>query len=112
MTALSFATGAKRIAVNSFELIAYNKPRTLAAIDAGHGNAYVAECVDGRVENFAFYTAEQADEIDGADFGNPDKTTSALATVVRRKLESGEFVPVLQPFYMRKSQAEREKDGN
>lgn len=106
MTAMAYALGAKRIAVTSFELIAYNRDDVLAAVDAGHGNVYLAHCRGGRV-----VTTEFADHpVEGAQYdicGDPAQT---LAAVVRAKAAAGEYVKVLEPFYMRKSQAEREKD--
>lgn len=110
MTAIAFATGAKRIAVTSFELIAYNRSRVLAAVDAGHGNLYVAECVDGKVESARFVEATDAKNISGAVFDTAVPVCDALANVVKNKAKCGEYVSVIEPYYMRKSQAEREKD--
>ena len=36
MTAIAYGTSAKRVAVNSFELLAYNRNNAVCAIDAGH----------------------------------------------------------------------------
>ncbi len=110
VSALAFATGAKRISVTSFELIAYNSERITAAVDAGHGNLYVADCENGRVIDAKF--VENSKEADRASLrfkidGDP---AEALASVVKAKAENGEFIDVIVPYYMRKSQAEREKD--
>ncbi len=111
MTALAFATGARRIAVTSFELIAYNRRSVLAAVDAGHGNVYAAECENGRVTAARFISAEENfTGIDEAEYKPCCTFSEALAGVVKAKAESGEYCEVLAPFYMRKSQAEREKD--
>lgn len=113
MTALAFANNAKRIAVTSFELIAYNRAKVTAAVDAGHGNLYIADCIDGRVITTSFADGETASisKKSGAlafepycDYGD------ALIGAVKRKIENEEYVCVFEPFYMRKSQAEREKD--
>lgn len=108
MTAIAYAVNAKRISVTSFELIAYNRANVLAGVDAGHGNIYVAECENGRVLNTRFAEAKNA--VDGIVFDTLDDKGKTLAQVVLQKAERNEYVSVFEPFYMRKSQAEREKD--
>lgn len=111
MTALAFATGAKRISVTSFELIAYNCADVTAAVDAGHGNLYVGHCVDGKVVEASFIDAGEVSKIAKTAKVAPDCACwQALAGVVRKKLTDDDCVNVLVPYYMRKSQAEREKD--
>jgi len=111
MTALAFATGAKRISVTSFELIAYNCANVLAVVDAGHGNAYCAECVDGEVIKARFVSAdEDKSRLNGAKFAPDCENWKALAEVVKKKIADDCYCDVLVPYYMRKSQAEREKD--
>lgn len=111
MTALAFATGAKRIAVTSFELIAYNCADVTAAVDAGHGNYYAAHCVNGEVVEASFVSAAEASGMVGKAKLSPDCSYSkALEGVVRKKIADESFVDVLVPYYMRKSQAEREND--
>lgn len=111
MTALAYATGAKRVSVTSFELIAYNRQNAVAAVDAGHGNAYVAECKDGEIISADFVAADDKDGVpDGAKYSADCEAWQALAGAVRKKIARGEFVSVLAPYYMRKSQAERERD--
>ena len=112
MTALAFATGAKRIAITAFELISYNRQCVLAGVDAGHGNLYLAECVDGKVAKQSFVekgqlSASDAAKIEFSSLASVDKTLAEVAAI---KAKNGEFVSVFEPFYMRKSQAEREKD--
>lgn len=109
MTAIAFATGAKRIAVTSFELIAHGRGDVVAAVDAGHGNLYLAECSSGRVVNSFFLEAGDS-KPENAVYLPSQSVDSALAQVVKEKAQNGEFVGVFEPFYMRKSQAEREKD--
>ncbi len=110
MTAIAFANNAKRIAVTSFELIAYNRSRVLAAVDAGHGNLYLADCEDGKVVDARFVEANDAKNVQNTVFEPCVSTCEALANVVKNKAKSGEYVSVIEPYYMRKSQAEREKD--
>ncbi len=112
MTALAFATGAKRIAITAFELIAYNRRDCIAGVDAGHGNLYLAECQNGKVVKQSFVENGQNDSLDAAkiDFEPLASVDETLAKVAIRKANGKEFVSVFEPFYMRKSQAEREKD--
>ncbi len=107
-TALSF-DGQKRIAVNYFDLIAYNREKITASVDAGHGNLYVADCENGKVIDTKFVEAEEAKTVNRDVFVSTLADTSAvvLENVVREKYANGEFVNVFEPFYMRKSQAER-----
>lgn len=112
MTAIAFATGAKRISVTSFELIAYNRGKVLCGVDAGHGNLYLAKCEDGKVLEQSFVEAKDVKESDGEEilFAPLESTDITLAKIVHLKVQNGQFVDVFEPYYMRKSQAEREKD--
>ena len=92
--------------------IAYNRQCVLAGVDAGHGNLYLAECVDGKVAKQSFVekgqlSASDAAKIEFSPLASVDKTLAEVASI---KAKNGEFVSVFEPFYMRKSQAEREKD--
>lgn len=110
MTAIAFACGAKRIAVNTFELIAYNRARITAAIDAGHGNTYLAQCENGKILRTFF--AESCENIVPSDavWSTVTNVSEVLTKVVLNKINAGEYVPVFEPVYMRKSQAERNAD--
>lgn len=111
LTAIAYGTNAKRIAVNSFELLAYNRQNALCAIDAGHGHTYVA-----KVENGKIISTEFVEEKDKNTLPEDMVTTTScsasetLDKVVRNKWGKGEFVNVFEPFYMRKSQAERNNE--
>lgn len=112
MTAMAFATGAKRISVTSFELIAYNRGKVLCGVDAGHGNLYLAKCEDGNVLEQSFVEAKDVESLDGQEilYAPLESVDCTLAKVVLKKAQNEEFVNVFEPYYMRKSQAEREKD--
>lgn len=111
MTAIAFGVGAKRVSVTSFELIAYNRRSVLAAVDAGHDNVYAAECENGKIMSTRFVTADEGtDDIKYAEYAPLCSYHEALAGVVAHKLADGEYCEVLVPYYMRKSQAERERD--
>ena len=110
-TALAFSTNSKRISVTSFELLAYSRQTATVAVDAGHGNLYVADCEHGEVISTRFIDGEEAKSVDrSAFFFTPAvEPAVALERVARKKAENDEFVAVFEPYYMRKSQAEREK---
>ncbi len=111
MTAIAYGTGAKRISVNSFELLAYSRENATCAVDAGHGHHYVC-----KVENGKIISTEFVEEKDKSTLPKDLVTTTScsasevLEKIVRNKWESGKFVSVFEPFYMRKSQAERNNE--
>jgi tRNA threonylcarbamoyl adenosine modification protein YeaZ len=111
-TALAYASGAKRVAVNSFELIAYNRAIVTAAVDAGHGNLYIAHCENGSVISTDFVQAEELDKMKSAglpkiEFVPTVARDLALSCVAEAKIKQNCFVEVFEPLYLRKSQAER-----
>ena len=110
--ALCRGTGAKKIAVTEFELIAYDRGKITAAVEAGRGNLYCAECEDGRVKDTFFLPAEEREGAGEREFVFEPlpKRGEAFAAVASAKAARGEFVDVFEPFYMRKSQAEMTKD--
>ena len=110
LTAIAYGTGAKRITVNSFELLAYSRINAVLAIDAGHGHNYVAEVKDGKIVGMSFVEEKDKDTLDGAITTTCCSASEILDKIVRQKWADGEFVAVLEPFYMRKSQAERNNE--
>jgi len=110
-TALAFSLDAKRVSVTSFELLAYSRQKATVAVDAGHGNLYVADCEDGEVKCTRFIDGDEAKCVDRSEFLFDTAVDPAIALqkVVEKKVAKGEYVGVFEPYYMRKSQAEREK---
>lgn len=110
MTAIAFANNCKRISINSFELISLDRKKCVCAVDAGHDNLYVAYCNDGKIESTVF--VESNDDFNRKDlvFDSLYDNKDALIKVLKSKIEKDEYVSVFDPYYMRKSQAEREKD--
>lgn len=110
-TALAFSLNAKRIAVTSFELLAYSRQKADVAVDAGHGNLYVAHVEDGKVLSTDFIDGEAAKCVARSKFAfeTAGDVANTLVSVAKEKAEKGEYVSVFEPYYMRKSQAEREK---
>lgn len=108
MTAISFSNGAKRVAVNYFELLAYSRGRITVGVDAGHGNTYLATCENGKILETRF--VEEADKgtiPSDTYYDLPCPAHEVLESVLREKIERGEYVDLFEPVYMRKSQAER-----
>lgn len=111
--ALCRGTGAKKVAVTEFEIIAYNRATVDAAVEAGRGNLYVAKCVDGCVTDTGFLPLEEREAAQNSRtfvFEPIADRAETLAKIALKKAESGDFCTVFEPFYMRKSQAERSAD--
>ncbi|MBR4800178.1 MAG: tRNA (adenosine(37)-N6)-threonylcarbamoyltransferase complex dimerization subunit type 1 TsaB [Clostridia bacterium] len=110
-TALAFSLNAKRISVTSFELLAYSRQKQDVAVDAGHGNLYVAHVENGKVVSTDFIDGEASKSVDRSKFAFEPvgDVANTLVSVAKEKAQNGEYVSVFEPYYMRKSQAEREK---
>ncbi len=110
-TALAFSLNAKRIAITAFELLAYNREKAIVAVDAGHGNLYVANCENGEVKSTDFIDGEEAKKVDRSqfDFDPSGDYVETLVAIASKKVQNKDYVSVFEPYYMRKSQAEREK---
>lgn len=110
-TALAFSLNAKRIAVTTFELLAYSRQKADVAVDAGHGNLYVAHVEDGKVMSTDFIDGDAAKTVDRSkfEFETAGDFVDTLVAVAKNKAQNEDFVSVFEPYYMRKSQAEREK---
>lgn len=112
--AIAFGANAKRIDVNSFEILAYGqKGKVFCQIPALHGNVYGAYFEDGKMISKDFVEKENIPE-SGKIVKQENFVDFAfgLEDIVRQKWEAKEFVDQLRPMYLRKSQAEREKDAN
>ncbi len=113
-TAFCQATGAKRIAVTAFEILSHGRQDVIAAVEAGHGNLYAAHCTNGSVREDFFLTAEERAQAEKRGekflFSPLGPTADVFAEIALRKAERGEFTDVFRPYYMRKSQAERNRD--
>jgi len=107
VTAMSYANNAKRIAINAFELFKHNFLNDVISIDAGHGNLYAAKIINGKIDNMFFI---EANNNDGKTIPVSNPTIDSYNRVIKEKVEANDFVNVFEPYYMRKSQAEREKD--
>lgn len=111
--AICRGTGAKKIAVTEFELIAYDRGTVNAAVEAGRGNLYCAHCRNGAAEETYFLSAEEradAEREGGFVYDTVRDRAQVFAEIALKKAESGEYAAAFEPFYMRKSQAERAQD--
>lgn len=107
---LSFATGANRIAVNTFESFAYNNTNhILVALDARHDNFYVGEYNNGKEIMLGNLTLQEVNAFDGeVIFVSNDKNYENIIQMILTKIASKDFVQSFVPLYLKKSQAERE----
>ncbi len=104
--ALAYATGKKRIEVNSFEILTYGCADGLYRIDAGSNNSYLCQ-KEGDSLKLSFL--EGCDDSLKFEDGNADRT-AAFVAVTEKKFKNKEFSSNLKPVYLRKSQAERMAD--
>ena len=104
--ALAYATGKKRIEVNSFEILTYGCSDGLYRIDAGSNNSYLCQ-KEGDSLKLSFL--EGCDDSLKFEDGNADRT-AAFVAVTEKKFKNKEFSSNLKPVYLRKSQAERMAD--
>lgn len=109
---LAFATGANRIAINTFESIAYNiTNHILVAVDCRHRNYYFGE-FDGGKQTSEF----TGNESDITGFGSEvilwdgKRNADTIVGCVLNKINNKDFVQMFCPLYLKKSQAEREAD--
>ncbi len=111
-TALSTFKSANRIQVNTFDLLAYNRLDAIVAVEAGHGNTYLATVADGKIVSTDFLKCEDSAQVDTKSFvyDTIGGRAETLLSVAEQKLGENDLVKVFEPYYMRKSQAERAKD--
>lgn len=113
---LAFAANKPCVAVTAMQEVAYNDNsdgRKIVAIDAGHGNYYGAE-FDGdwrRVVSTGNYTEAQLEAADcKVLYKDRPSDPANLIAMVETMARQGAYVE-LEPLYLKKSQAERERDG-
>lgn len=110
-TAHAFARGAscRLIALNEFEILAHgHSGHVLSAIDAGHGNYYVGEYMDGKELSLRNATTDELNTFDGEVIiydGNIDYDKVIAVTTSH----IGDYRESLSPLYLKASQAEREE---
>lgn len=114
--ALAFATGKKTVSITSFEELAYGETSDgfITAIDCRHNSYYVAKFE--RSDAVPLFVGEMSEDelqsqkckvIKKSSPSNPEK----LIAIAKRKIASEDF-SALVPYYLKKSQAEREYEKN
>ncbi len=110
--ALSFASGKKCVSITSFEELAYGEEsqKFYAAIDCRHDSYYVATFENSSLVP-VFVGEMSKDQLDKENCKVIFKTQAAdadkLIAVAKDKIEANDFSE-LMPYYLKKSQAERE----
>ena len=105
--ALAYATNAKRVEINAFELKSHGLNDGVFTIDAGNGNLYVCNKADGKCE-LSF--VESGNVVDVVPTESDVDYPLAFKELVEEKYSKCEFVSCFKPLYLRKSQAERNLD--
>ncbi len=107
---LAFATGANRIAINTFESLAYNNTNhILIALDCRHGNYYAGEYNCGSEISLINCTEQFLQDCDFEVIRwNGERDAEQIIACVLNKIENKDFVDMFSPLYLKKSQAERE----
>lgn len=101
---LSFESNTKRIELNAFEVIGY-KYNGEVAVDAGHGNSYIAKVNNGTIENVTFLEGK---EIKSGYIQRSDiDYVRNLISFTKDKISTKKYSEGYVPFYVRPSQAER-----
>ena len=124
--AFQYALSMKIIAVNSLEAAAYNyrgKGKTVAIIDAKHGNAFTG-IYENCAEKLCFLdTVSLKKEVEAADnfvslyensFGAKivENYYDGFMALIREKLERKDFSLDFAPLYLKLSQAEEEENAH
>ncbi len=115
MKALSFATNKPCVSINALEEMAYKKTGEFyTAIDALHDNYYSAKFL-GSWDKMVDVDCKYIDDIKKDNlpiyFKESEALPQNLIEITEIKANKGEF-SVLEPLYLRKSQAERDRDGD
>lgn len=112
--ALCLATGKPSVAIDALEAIAYGEGECIAAVDARNGNCYAARFdKEGNMLQEKLMPRAEADAAGVVVIdARPDDIGRRLTAIAVERAETKRFDPALEPKYLRKSQAERMKDGD
>lgn len=114
---LNASLNKKLVAVNTLEIFAYNNVgKTDVLMDAGGGKFFYAAYLDGdELESPRLIFFDEAEALRKfetcAEFNEKEDLFQRLVGVVQRKILRGEFVDDLKPLYLRKCQAEEQKEA-
>ena len=115
MKALSFAMQKPCVAINALEEMAYGKEGNFyTAIDALHDNYYSAKFT-GSWDKMSDVDCKYIDDIKKDNlpiyFKESESLPQNLIDITIAKAKKKDFA-ILEPLYLRKSQAERDRDGD
>ena len=107
VNAFAYANSKKVVAITTFEPFAYDKQSDEYAIDAKHGNYYLAKRVGEKLE----YETMEGGELspNACVLSVTEVSADNLLKIAEEKINSGEIYDMIKPFYMRASEAERNK---
>ena len=107
VNAFAYANSRKVVAITTFESFAYDKQSDAYAIDAKHGNYYLAKKFEGGLQ---YQTLEGVGLPDNAEILSVTEISPEnMMKVAESKIALGEVCDAITPFYMRASEAERNK---
>ena len=107
VNAFAYANSKKVVAITTFEPFAYDKQATAFAIDAKHGNYYFAQKVDCKLEYETLEGVELKEDVSLLNV--TDVEADKMMKIAEEKISLGEYADAIKPFYMRASEAERNK---
>lgn len=108
LNAFATALNKKLISLTSFECVESDLQDRTVLVEAGHGSYYYGTFCDDKICEKGY--CEGVLKVDNIII--KDKTVAdCLAAKARLKAQAGEFKDMLEPLYLRKSQAERIADG-
>lgn len=110
MTAIAFANNSQRVSMSSFELLGLDMTKGIVGVDAGHGNSYIANIENSTVISTQFIEKDDNFDLSKVVFDYQFSREEAICRLFKTKIMNKQFVSVFEPYYLRKSQAEREKD--
>lgn len=112
--ALATALDIPTVAITSFEEMAYDySGKFITAIDCRHDEFYTAT-FDGNWQNFVKFDIMTKDKLneskDTVIYKNKPSSAEHLIDITKTKATKCDY-SILEPLYLKKSQAERERDG-
>ncbi len=113
LNAIAYALNIPLVPITSFELMAeWTDKDALFLVNAGHGEYYGAQCINGVITDERDYTQAERDNYKGEVITFGENTSERLLGATEKLLSRGKTPIFLEPYYMKKSQAERMADND
>lgn len=96
----------KLVAVNTFEILAYNEGKSVSVFVPDNRGFYCQKFEDGKAQDAPVHLTEMPDCGKRIVFDNETDYSAKFAAVIDKKIADGDYTRDLQPLYIRKSQAE------